>query len=308
MKKPLPIESPPLTPLNSLKSSIENRTVFNLNQCELNVFETYEHSKKVPLQFNDLVITSMLRGKKVMHLFNNDGFDYLPGETVIVPAKELMQIDFPEASFQNPTQCLALSVDYSTLSKTLDLLNERYPKVGKNNFWALNHSHFFFRNNLQMNQLIEKVISICRSSNIYKDALADIAIQELLITIMQHQSLGQIHEKGQYTNAHIESVMGEINKQITEKVTLKSLAKKAGMSISGLYRLFKSEMGISPMEYIMLRRIKNAKKLLIEPHIYVKNVAFEVGFEDANYFNRIFKKYEGLTPKEYQKVHSKEGN
>ena len=52
---------PSLTPENSLKTLIENRTVYNLESCELNLFETYEKSAQVPLKFNDLVVTTMLK-------------------------------------------------------------------------------------------------------------------------------------------------------------------------------------------------------------------------------------------------------
>lgn len=64
---------------------------------ELNVFETRQQSENVHLSFDDMVLTTMLRGKKIMHLFGQQQFDYLPGESVIVPDHEEMVIGFPES-------------------------------------------------------------------------------------------------------------------------------------------------------------------------------------------------------------------
>jgi AraC-like DNA-binding protein len=302
ISKVIPV-SPNLTNQKLLKTLVENRTVYNLENCELNLFETYEKSELVPLQFNDLVITSMLKGKKVMHLFDKDGFDYLPGESVIIPPNVKMKIDFPEATFDNPTQCLALAIDNKKIVDTLNFLNEKYPKEGQNNFWQLDDNNFFFENNEEMSNVINKIIKICQSTSIFKDTLADLSLQELLVKIVQSQTLKGVSEGNTKTNnPTLLHILNLIRENISNKIELKSIAKNAGLSTSSLYRLFKNELGVSPVEFIMLEKIKLAKRYLTDKDVYIKNVSYEAGFENSNYFIRLFKHYEGITPKQYQQL------
>ncbi len=306
-RRNIPI-SPGLSPENSLKTLVENRTVYNLEHCELNLFETYQQSALVPLKFNDLVVTSMLKGKKVMHLFDKEGFDYLPGESVIIPSNIEMKIDFPEATLDNPTQCLALAIESKKIEDTLNFLNEKYPKEGQNNFWKLDENNFFFENNEEMAGLINKIIQICRSSSVFKDALADLSLQELLVKIVQSQTLKGIdRDNVKMSNPYLAQIIDLIKANLTEKIKLKTIADRSGMSASSMYRLFKNELGISPVEFILMEKIKIAKQYLSDKHVYIKNVSYEAGFEDSNYFIRVFKQYEGITPKQYQQLlHKKE--
>jgi len=298
------LHAPHLSHEKSLKTLVENRTVYSLENCELNLFETYEESQLVPLKFNDLVVTSMLRGKKIMHLFDDPEFVYLPGETVVIPSNVEMKIDFPEASKSNPTQCLALAIDHWKINDTLNLLNEKYPKEG-NSLWTLDSENYFFYNNIELASTINKLIKECMSSSITKDVLADLTLQELLIRIIQTQTLKSIEDnKKLESNSPISMVLEFIRNNIKENFNLKDLSDKAGMSTTSFYRFFKRELGMSPIEFILNEKIKIAKQLLKYPGIQINEVGFQSGFEDSNYFIRLFKKVEGITPKQYQQLNS----
>lgn len=294
--------TPALTHEASLKTLVENRTVHTLNYCELNLFETYKESHLVPLQFNDLVVTSMLRGKKVMHLFDDPQFDYLPGETVIVPSQVEMKIDFPEASFDNPTQCLALAIDHQKIEETLNFLNERYPKHVGSDYWKLNHHDYFFYNNQDMATTINKLIAVCMSDQITKDVLADIALQELLVHIIQMQTINSLNDVQMSGDTVLKHIVKYIRTRLSERLTMDDLTHEACMSKTSFYRYFKREIGMSPNEFVLKERIKYAKSLLRDQKLQVNQVGYEAGFEDCNYFIRVFKKIEGITPKQYQQL------
>ena len=60
-------------------------------------------------------------------------------------------------------------------------------------------------------------------------------------------------------------------------------------------------MGVTPVNFIIRRKIEKAQLLLIAGELPVKEIAYLVGFEDFSYFSRVFKKTTGLTPNEYRK-------
>ncbi|MFC1222830.1 AraC family transcriptional regulator N-terminal domain-containing protein [Pedobacter sp. BG31] len=290
-----------LSTTETLQTLVENRTSYTLERCELNVFETYTQSYKVPLTFNDFVITSMLRGKKVMHLFDKEGFDYFPGQTVIVPPSVTMEIDFPEATNQNPTQCIALAIDQEQIQKTIAYLNEFFPKEGSNEKWLLNYDEYHFYNNEEIACLINKVIRICAERSKEKDVLADLTLKELLVRIMQTQNLKTVSDEGYNINQNpLAFVLNYIKTNLNEKISINSLSDKACMSKATFYRLFKRELGISPNDFILAEKINKAKILLTRPGAKVASISYELGFNDANYFIRTFKKIVGITPGTYQ--------
>jgi len=291
-----------LTHPKYLQTLVENRRIFNLNNCELNVFETYQHSYHIPLTFNDFVITSMVRGKKVMHLFDKPAFDYLPGETVIVPANETMIIDFPEAEKENPTQCIALAVDASYVNNTMHYLNNYYNNEEDKHEWKLQFNQYHFANDNEVTALINKLIRVCSSGDKAKNIFADLNLKELLIRLVQSQHLQQVSVESDAHNNHsrLHYVLSYIHEHLTEKIAVDALSRKAYLSRNVFFKWFKEQFGITPLDYINNERIKLAKQLLVHENNNIRSVSMQCGFSDVNYFVRLFKKNEGITPKAYK--------
>lgn len=292
-----------LTHPKYLQTLVENRRVFNLNNCELNVFESYQETYRVPLTFSDFVITSMVRGKKVMHLFDKPSFDYMPGETVIVPADETMVIDFPEARNDNPTQCIALAVDARYVKDTLSYLDAYYnsdPDTQHN--WKLQFNQYHFANETEVTDLINKLIRVCSGADRAKNIYADLNLKELLIRLVQSQHLVQVEQETAEKNNHsrLHYILHFIQENLTEKIAVDTLSRKAYMSRNEFFRWFREQFGITPLEYINRERVKLAKQLLSEKQHSITAVSHQCGFTDVNYFVRLFKKSEGITPGAYR--------
>ncbi len=292
-----------LTHPGYLTTLVENRRVFNLNNCELNIFESYQQTFGLPLTFNDLVVTSMVRGRKVMHLDNKPSFDYLPGETVIVQPNEIMSIDFPEAGLDNPTQCVALAIDASYLDNTLHYLNGYYnSNREEEHTWSIQFNRYHFANDTDITELINKIIRICSSKDVAKDIYADLNLKELLIRLVQSQRLEQVSieslDKSNATRLHY--VLAYIQQHLTERISIDTLSTKAYLSRNTFFRWFKEQFGVTPVEYINRERIKYAKQLLSNGKESISHIALQCGFSDVNYFVRLFRKMEGITPGVYQ--------
>jgi AraC family transcriptional regulator len=303
MSHAIKLQAVPLTREKSLFTLVENRTTYSLENCELNVFETHQKAENVNLAFGDLVLTSMLRGKKVMHLFDQPGFDYLPGESVIVPPSEVMRIDFPEARPDNPTQCIALAISNEMIRKTLEVLNDKFPKASDGKAWDVDYASFHLDNNRDLADIINRFIRIStKEFSKEKDIIAELALRELLIRLMQTQAR-EIMEKSHSQlagNNRLAFVVQFIKSNLRENITIDQLSDKACMSKPHFYRCFKEELGISPAEFILQERLKMAKEYLKNPRNQVTQVCYMAGFNNPNYFIRAFKADTGMAPKVFQ--------
>ena len=293
---------PDLTAPEQLDNIIENKTTFTLNNCEFSLFETHKRAEDVKLKFNDLTFTAMLRGKKHMKLKDKtDYFDYFPGETVLVSPGETMVIDFPEAD-ETPSQCISLSFSPDFVENSLNYFNTKLTKIDNDSSWRISSEQFYLFNSLPLASATNNLMRIAMEDNMNKDLMADLALKELLVRLMQTQASKLIENdyKTLKTSNRLAFIIDYIKNNLQQKLSIEHLAKLAFVSKSNFFKLFKYELGTSPNEYILQQRIKRAKELLKENQS-IKEVAFATGFSDTNHLIKTFKTFEGITPKNYQR-------
>lgn len=286
-----------------LTTLVENRTTYNSAYAELNIYETNAFAEKVSLTFDFPIIASMLTGKKIMHIDGFEAFDFFPGESVVMPTKKEMVIDFPVATKEKPTQCLALGIDTSKIEEVVNRFNHTVAIENENNNWDLDASASHLINNVAVNQLIERLTYTFTNSNTSKDILLDLMIQELIVRLLQTKAKSLIINNTQtFSDTRIGTVIKFIKDNLTDKdISVDLLAKKAFMSTSHFHKQFKNTLGISPIDYINSEKIKFSKKLIKESKdLRMSEIAYKSGFNNSSYFNRQFKKTEMMTPQQFK--------
>ncbi len=290
----LNIGSLPARPLDTL---VENRTTFTLENAALNLFETHELASAVHLRFDKPVLASMIQGRKIMHLRNRPGFNFLPGESVLLPEDELMVIDFPDAREGGATKCLALEIDPREIRRVTEQLDEQRPRCDGSR-WRRADNNFHFTNDPGVTQLIQRLIFLCAEDHPAKDLFVGMSLRELIIRMLEAESRDH-HLRdpgGQATSQPITASVAYLLHHLDEKLTVAELSRMAYMSESAYYRAFKNEMGLSPVDFINQQRIKLAASLLREGTHSIREVALRCGFSSASYFTRRFKRAVGVCP------------
>lgn len=288
-------------PVRQLQTLVENRTTFTADSSALNLFETHQEAGAVHLRFDKPVLASMIQGRKVMHLRDRPGFNFLPGESVLLPPDELMVIDFPDARPGSATKCLALEVDPAEINKVLDGMNERRPRSdGKD--WKREHNNFHFTNDPGITQLLQRLVYLYAEKHPARDLFVGMSLRELLIRLLEAESREQhLLDPGNLaTSQPITAAVSYILNHLDDKLTIASLSRLACMSESSFHRAFKNEMGISPVDFINAERIKLARRLLQYESMSIQEIALQAGFNSASYFTRMFKRQFGISPARFQ--------
>lgn len=151
---------------------------------------------------------------------------------------------------------------------------------------------------------------VCIMSEIYQiadsdDYIKDMKINEklnILLTHLMRDSWHQGNFSSRKKKINIREIKSYIDTNFMNKISLESVARLFFVNKHYLARLFKEHYGISLTIYLQQVRITHAKQMLRFTNKKIEQIGKECGMDELSYFSRVFKKLEGVSPKEYRNL------
>lgn len=285
-----------------LQTLVENQTSYTFKDAILHIFETYERASQIEVSFELPALLSMIEGRKTVFLRDYERFPFLPGETLIIPRGEPLTIDFPDASMTRPARCMTIEIEEDKIKEVLLWMDGKMPRENGQP-WAFPGGNFHFVNDRAFHQILQRFLFLLTEEHPNRELFLDNMLQELIVRIVQaqeqpHYRLGFVRLQ---EGSRLTGTVRYIQRNLGENLDVPALSEMACMSASHFHRVFRQELGVSPVEFIRNERLRLAMSLLQNPKVSIKEVYLRSGFESRSYFNRAFKKKYHLTPGAYRK-------
>lgn len=149
--------------------------------------------------------------------------------------------------------------------------------------------------------LFDELYDVAASSSYIRDMQIYEKLTTLLTLLMQESWNPVKRVTGASKKQNLQKIKDYLDNNYAKKISLNDLAEKFFINKYYLIRIFKEQFGTTVTGYLMQVRITHAKQLLRFSDMPIEKIAADCGMADANYFSRMFKKVEGITPGEYRK-------
>lgn len=244
------------------------------------------------------------------YLIDNHIYDLQPGDIILMDGLTLHR------PYTNPKIEYVRSIMHFSpivIQDILQTLNARYLLES-----FQQRPHYLIRtkeNQLskELEDIFQKLVTTKRFIHEYRTKRKDEQVLQTELTMLLIQALITVHKlyekkdllitkdtniKGE----HSENIATYIQNHYMENLSVRSIAKALNLSPSYASHLFKKQTGFSIMEYVMERRLNQAKFLLeMKPDKKVKEIAKACGFNSDAHFSRFFRKEIGMTALEYRR-------
>ena len=133
------------------------------------------------------------------------------------------------------------------------------------------------------------------------EAVCQNLLEVLLICILRSGSLSVVPDNSRLLNRECTQIKNYLDANYSEDITLDTLAALTHMNKYYLAHTFTKYMGLSPINYLLQKRIQEGKSLLESTSYSIAQISDLLGFSSQSYFSQAFRKATGMTPMQYRK-------
>jgi AraC-like DNA-binding protein/cupin superfamily acireductone dioxygenase involved in methionine salvage len=267
-----------------------------ISNLQLNIHKI--NSPTLPHSHPDNQIIYYIKGSG-KEIIEKREYEIFPGTLVFIP-KRKKHLFIPSPGTSAEIFTLRFEIIKNTISgfqkeekKSLSILKFFYSK--KPNLWVAS-----FKRKNEIETFINKIKEILEKKGFgYLIALKGyilLLLREFLISITERK----INKKLSIKDKIFMEITNYLKDHIDRKLTSKDVANLVGLSQNYLQKIVKTYTGYSFSRYFNEIKIDYAKKLLKETTLEIKEIAGKVGIYDFNYFSRLFRKIEGISPSKFR--------
>lgn len=240
-------------------------------------------------------------GKAVIECGRNR-FQVSPGNVIIVNSNEMHYLE----SLSDELQFYTIRIAPTFLfSNQVDLLQTKYLAP-----LALNR--IAFQNLIESDSQVLACITTMLEEFTVKENGYELAIKAAiyqLIVLLLRRYVGKIlteneFEERAHTLRRFEQVFHIIENHYAEKISLQELADSINISPCHFCRTFKQVTGKTTTEYTNGVRLENAARFLEQPNLNITEIALKCGFDNVNYFSRLFHRYYNTSARKFRESHN----
>lgn len=237
--------------------------------------------------------------------------------TFLLPYTQLPKINVEHKTYTseygklfpiNPYQMLGASdkeVDYFiSMSVSKGYLQDIYEAIfGKKELYFKNDNFII---SSELSSLMKIFMNESQRNMIGRDFMLNSLSMEMAICLVRELSCNGVQwidRRSYHDRPGIERVIDFMQENLSKEFSYSDIAKVSNYSPYYFIRIFKSETGKSPYEYLLELRMQKAKDLLEDYNHTITEICFMCGFNNPSHFTSFFKKRSGVTPTAYRKMH-----
>lgn len=232
------------------------------------------------------------------------------GDCILINSRTVHRFEVPDEKDIAQCNCFSILFSSEIIAANRTIIYKKYviPVLESGADYIVFHPEVVWQKHVL--EMVDGIYEICRMGSSMIEMQIHMEMCSIWMELIEHLDEYRQEQKenqNMVMQARLRKMMQFISDHYAEQITLADIAQAANISQSAAQRCFRAGVQTSPISYLKDYRLTKAKEKLLSTHLTVFEIARSVGFDNAGYFDRSFKRAFGMTPKQFIRQESEKG-